>query len=71
MTRMRTARYSTDGLPEHDRQLVELAYSPSYYRDYGKVHALIGKAETERGKEILHNIASDYYHADEWECGCL
>lgn len=65
------ARYSTKGLPEHDKALVEKAYSQEFHRDFGKVHALMKEAETDRGREILHLIASDYYHADECECGLL
>ena len=68
---MKMRRYSTDGLSEHDKALVDMAYSPACYRDAGQVHRLMGKAETDRGRNILHLIASDYYHADEYECGIL
>lgn len=71
---MRTSkmtRYSTDGLSEHDKTLVDMAYSPGYYRDFGKVHGLMEEAETDRGRKVLHLIASDYYHADEYGCGLL
>ena len=39
--------------------------------DYGLVHQLMKEAETERGHEILHLIATDYYHADECGCGLI
>lgn len=68
---MSVARYSTKGLTEHDKALVDKAYGRECYRDCCKVHALMKEAETDKGREVLHLIASDYYHADECECGLL
>ena len=61
--------YNTKGLPEHDRKLIQHAQAARM--DYGLVHQLMKKAETERGREILHLIATDYYHADECGCGLI
>lgn len=61
--------YNTKGLPEHDRKLIQQAQAARM--DYGFVHQLMKKAETERGREILHLIATDYYHADECGCGLI
>lgn len=58
--------YNTKGLPEHDMKLIQQAQAARM--DYGLVHQLMKEAETERGHEILHLIATDYYHSD--ECGC-
>ena len=57
--------YNTKGLLEHDRKLIQQAQAARM--DYGLVHQLMKDAETERGHEILHLIATDYYYAD--ECG--
>ena len=61
--------YNTKGLPEHDRKLIQQAQAARM--DYGLVHQLMKEAETERGREILHLIATDYYHADECGCGLI
>ena len=61
--------YNTKGLPEHDTKLIQHAQAARM--DYGLVHQLMKKAETERGREILHLIATDYYHADECGCGLI
>ena len=61
--------YNTKWLPEHDRKLIQQAQAARM--DYGLVHQLMKEAETERGREILHLIATDYYHADECGCGLI
>lgn len=61
--------YNTKGLPEHDRKPIQQAQAARM--DYGLVHQLMKEAETERGHEILHLIATDYYHADECGCGLI
>lgn len=61
--------YNTDGLPEHDKRLVQQAENSRM--DYCFVHELMKEAETERGREILHLIATDYYRADEYSCGII
>lgn len=61
--------YNTKGLPEHDMKLIQQAQAARM--DYGLVHHLMKEAETERGHEILHLIATDYYHADECGCGLI
>lgn len=61
--------YNTKGLTEHDLKLVQQAQAARM--DYGLVHQLMKEAETEREHEILHLIATDYYHADECGCGLL
>ena len=61
--------YNTKGLPEHDMKLIKQAQAARM--DYGLVHQLMKEAETERGHEILHLIATDYYHSDECGCGLI
>ena len=61
--------YNTKWLPEHDRKLIQQAQAARM--DYGLVHQLMKEAETERGHEILHLIATDYYHSDECGCGLI
>lgn len=61
--------YNTKGLPEHDMKLIQQAQAARM--DYGLVHQLMKEAETERGHEILHLIATDYYHSDECVCGLI
>lgn len=61
--------YNTKGLPEHDMKLIQQAQAARM--DYGLVHQLMKEAETERGHEILHLIATDYYHSDECGCGLI
>lgn len=61
--------YNTKGLPEHDMKLIQQAQAARM--DYGLVHQLMKEAETERGYEILHLIATDYYHEDECGCGLI
>lgn len=61
--------YNMKGLPEHDRKLIQQAQAARM--DYGLVHQLMKEAETERGHEILHLIATDYYHSDECGCGLI
>ena len=40
-------------------------------QDYFKVWELQKQADTDECKEILHGIASTYYHNDEYSCGIL
>lgn len=61
--------YNTKGLPEHDMKLIQQAQAARM--DYGLVHQLMKEADTERGHEILHLIATDYYHSDECGCGLI
>ena len=61
--------YNTKGLPEHDMKLIQQAQAARM--DYGLVHQLMKEAKTERGHEILHLIATDYYHSDECGCGLI
>lgn len=61
--------YNTKWLPEHDMKLIQQAQAARM--DYGLVHQLMKEAETERGHEILHLIATDYYHSDECGCGLI
>lgn len=61
--------YNTKGLPEHDMKLIQQAQAARM--DYCLVHQLMKEAETERGHEILHLIATDYYHSDECGCGLI
>lgn len=61
--------YNTKGLPEHDMKLIQQAQASRM--DYCLVHQLMKEAETERGHEILHLIATDYYHSDECGCGLI
>lgn len=61
--------YNTKGLPEHDMKLIQQAQAARM--DYGLVHQLMKEAETERGHDILHLIATDYYHSDECGCGLI
>ena len=71
MKTMKMKGSDTSDINEHDKALIDRARSQECYRDFGKVHALMREAETKKGKEILHGIASDYYHAEEWSCGML
>lgn len=61
--------YNTKGLPEHDMKLIQQAQAARM--DYCLVHQLMKEAETERGHDILHLIATDYYHSDECGCGLI
>jgi hypothetical protein len=56
-------------LTENDRSLIAKARHCN--QDYFKVWEMEKHADTDECREILHGIASTYYHNDEYSCGIL
>lgn len=56
-------------MTEKDRNLIFEAKHCN--QDYFKVYELQKQADTDECREILHVIASTYYHNDEGSCGIL
>ena len=56
-------------MTQNDRNLISKARHCNH--DYFMVWELQKKADTDECREILHNIASTYYHNDEYSCGIL
>lgn len=52
-------------MTEKDKQLIEKARR-SYWADINE-----DEADTEEAREILHRIAVDRYHYEEYKCGML
>ena len=56
-------------MTEKDKKLIFEARHCN--QDYFKVWELQKQADTDECMEILHGIASTYYHNDEYSCGIL
>lgn len=54
-----------DMITEHDKRLIEEAKQKSW--EYIREE----EAETEEGRRILHDMAINGYHRDEWRAGIL
>lgn len=52
-------------ITEHDKRLIEEAKQKSW--EYIREE----EAETEEGRRILHDMAINGYHRDEWRAGIL
>lgn len=57
-------------MTEHDKKLIEEAVRLAKKRD-GWIYIDENEADTEEGRQELHNIASFAYHRDEYRAGLL
>lgn len=56
----------TSTMTDNDKRLLAEAFAFSDYTNWGKVEAMVDKADSKEAKELLHSRASSLYHTDEF-----
>lgn len=56
----------TSKMTDNDKRLVAEAYAYDDYTNWGRVEAMVDRADTVEAKELLHARASSLYHTDEF-----